>query len=244
MTWRRLLVLAGFIALGLPAFAGEGVLVLNTGTLAPFTRKSGDGFLDLVVREAFSRLGREARVAVYERASERAIRNAAEGIDDGIALRIKGLDEKYPHLLFVPEKVMDNDFVAIAARPDIEVRGFSDLRPFSVGYILGWQVFDRHLGEGGNATQVKSADQLFDLLERGRVDVVLYERWQGLQQARDRGIPARIQEPPLVRQEMFMYLHEKHRALVAPLAGALRAMKADGSYAAIAAETLIPLAGR
>lgn len=244
MAWRRFLALVGVLAAICPAQAAERALVLNTGTLSPYTEKDESGFLDRLVREAFRRVGREARVFVYDRASERAILNAAQGIDDGIAMRIEGLDRKYPNLVRIPEKVIDNDFVALSAAPDIRVASFADLAARPVGYILGWQVFDRNLPPGGDVTQVKSAEQLFGLLAMGRVEVVLYERWQGLRRARDMGLPVQVHEPPLVRQEMFMYLHDRHRHLAEPVAAALRAMKDDGAYAVLVERTLAPLAAQ
>ncbi|MDZ7760731.1 MAG: hypothetical protein U5L00_10805 [Desulfovermiculus sp.] len=44
-------------------------------------------------------------------------------------------------------------------------------------------------------------------------------------------------EPPLASRNMYLYMHKKHRHLVELLAGALRRMKQDGTYARIVTET-------
>ena len=51
-------------------------------------------------------------------------------------------------------------------------------------------------------------------------------------------------EWPLTTTEMFMYLHVKHANLVEPAARALRAMKADGTYQRIAAQSLPNFQGK
>jgi polar amino acid transport system substrate-binding protein len=182
-------------------------------------------------------------VQVYE-ASERAMQNANAGIDDGIALRIKGLEAQYPNLVRVPEKIIDNDFVAYSRRHRFPVRGWDSLAPYHVAHIIGWKVFENHLGNRGNVTRVKDARQLFELLHQDRTDVVLYERWQGLWWAREMALEARPLDPPLASQEMFIYLHRKHEALVDKVAATLAGMKKDGSYRRIYDETLTPLAAR
>ena len=82
---------------------------------------------------------------------------------------------------------------------------------------------------------------MFAMLDKGRVDVVLYERWQGLQRAKETGIKVKVHEPPLASVDMYMYVHKKHAHLAPRLAEALREMKADGTYQKIFDRTLTPL---
>lgn len=220
-----------------------GTLVLNTGVRMPYTQPNRSGFLDRLVAEVFRRIGIKAEVQVYE-ASERAMQNANGGIDDGIAMRIKGLETQYPNLIRVPEKVIDNDFVAYSRKHRFPTQGWDSLAPYHVAHIIGWKVFENHLGERRDVTLVRNAEQLFELLRQDRADVILYERWQGLWWSRQMALDARLLEPPLATQEMFIYLHRRHEALVVGVAAALAAMKKDGSYGRIFDETLTPLAAR
>lgn len=222
------------------ATAQAQTLVLNTGVREPFTTEKRDGFLDQVVAEVFRRLGLKAEVVVYE-ASERAMINANQGVDDGIALRIKGLEAQYPNLVRVPEKVMDNEFVAWTLGEPFATRSWESLRPYRVGHIIGWKVFEGRLDPETDVTRVKDPPQLFSLLRQKRADVVLYERWQGLALARREQLPVRVLEPPLARQEMFMYLHKRHAALVDKAAAVLAEMKRDGTYRRLHDATLKPL---
>ncbi|MFH1873298.1 MAG: transporter substrate-binding domain-containing protein [Pseudomonadota bacterium] len=217
--------------------AAAEALRINTGVGAPYIQVDRKGFLDLLVPEIFRRVGIEADAVGYA-ASERAMINADSGIDDGMAMRIKGLEAIYPNLLRVEEKIIDNDFVAYSIRHDFKTTGFDSLKPFQVGYIIGWKVFEAPLRASPTVTLVQDARQLFTLLENDRADIVLFERWQGNWQVRERRIPARLLLPPLVTTEMYMYLHKKHAHLLGPVTDALRAAKADGSYRRIHEQSL------
>jgi polar amino acid transport system substrate-binding protein len=236
---RHLRLWALYVLLGLIAALPVGAepLRLNSGVGAPYFLPDKKGFLDLLVPEVFRRIGVAAEAAQYS-ASERAMINANNGIDDGVAMRIKGLEKEYPNLVRIDEKVLDNEFVAYAAKADFATTGFDTLRNYHVAYIIGWKVFETALPAGNAVTLAKDSGQLFSLLENDRADVVLFERWQGAHILRERGIKAHLLWPPLVSTEMFMYLHTRHAHLAEPAARALRAMKADGTYNRIAVQTL------
>jgi polar amino acid transport system substrate-binding protein len=232
---KALAILLGLALAALPAVAEP--LRLNSGVGAPYFMPDKKGFLDLLVPEVFRRIGMAAEAVQYS-ASERAMINANNGVDDGVAMRIKGLEREYPNLVRIDEKVIDNEFVAYASRVQFETTGFESLRNHHVAYIIGWKVFKPVLPAGKAVTLAKNSDQLFSLLENDRADVILFERWQGAHILRERGIKAHLLWPPLVSTEMFMYLHSKHAHLVEPAARALRTMKADGTYHRIATQSL------
>jgi polar amino acid transport system substrate-binding protein len=205
-------------------------LALSTGTAEPFNSPAGDGFLDRVIGEAFTRAG-YAAVVVRASSSARSLANADRGIDDGLAIRTAGLEASHPNLLRVPEKLMDNEFVAYSSRGlTSPITGWSSLRPFDVAYVRGWKVFEDGLAGHPSRTAAVDGEQLFRLLRAGRVEIILFERWQGLWQARQLGMQVHLHAPPLVRSEMFVYLHRKHAALLPAVSKALAAMKADGTY--------------
>lgn len=246
---RPLLLLLISLTIFSPPTLGERALLLSTSTEAPFVTPDERGFLDRTIEVLFRRLGREARVVTYLRASERAFQLADQGLDDGLAMRIAGLQRHYPNLIQVPEPILVDDFVAITLTPRDDPRAapaadfttWEELLPHTVAYILGWKIFEFNLPPRQESTKVRDADQLFQLLRRGRADVILYERWQALARARTLAMRVKAHQPPLAQREMFIYLHRRHAALVEPAAAELRAMKADGSYRAIMDQTLTPL---
>jgi len=241
--WRGLIAgLALWVSAVAPASAGDHVaktLYLNTGVGAPYTTPDRKGFLDQLVAELFARLGLEAQVMVYE-ATERGIINANKGIEDGLVLRVRGLEKAYPNLVMVPEKLIDNDFVAISVNHDFTTDSWASLAPYEVAYIIGWKIFESNLPPVRQIVTVADANQLFTVLEKDRTQVALYERWQGLWRLRNLGARGRILEPPLARTEMFIYLHKDRQGLVGRVSAELAMMKADGSYRAIFERTLGP----
>jgi polar amino acid transport system substrate-binding protein len=233
---RAVLTVGALLLVG-PAGA-SGKLVLSSGVLAPYSTPDRQGFLDQLVPAIFRELGLDAELLIYPTATERGMLNANEGIDDGLAMRVAGLERQYPNLIRVPEPIAVNDFVAISMRHRFATTGWDSLRPYAVGYILGWKVFEQNVPKGLDATLVRDADQLFTLLARDRADVVLYERWQGLARTRAMGLQVQVLEPPLVRTPMYLYLHKKHAELVPRVAQVLKQMKSDGRYARIHDATL------
>jgi polar amino acid transport system substrate-binding protein len=239
MRERRAALLGLAIGVVAPGFAlaTRRSLILATGALPPLTSAPGHtGFLDALAREAFGRLDVDATVVRLP--VERALINANAGIEDGDILRAVGFEKDYPNLLRVPEKVMDFDFVAYATRADVQVRDWSDLARYSVGYATGWKIFERNVKAARAVTTVRGVDQLFPLLGKGRADVVLLERWQGLWLARESGVAVRPLEPPLARLPMYAYLHRRHESLVQPLAAALADLKRDGTWQRLYDQTL------
>lgn len=204
-------------------------LSLTTTMLPPLTSSSDHpGFIDVVARAAFKRIGVDVEIAVLP--AERSLINVNEGFDDGDIFRAAGLERDYPNLLRVPGKILDNEFMAYTKRADIKIRNWADLQPYAVAYATGWRIFDLNVTGVKELTKTASIEDLFLLLEKGRADVILMDRWQGLLIARRNGYQVHLQEPPLARIEMFMYLNKKHAALVPRVAQALADMKADGSY--------------
>jgi polar amino acid transport system substrate-binding protein len=234
--WLRIGLLSFLLAV---AGVSQGeTLRLNSGVGAPYFQPDKKGFIDLLVPEVFRRIGVTAEGIQYA-ASERAMLNANDGVDDGVVLRIRGLEKIYPNLVRIDEKIIDNEFVAYATKVQFATTSFDTLKDYQVGYINGWKIFEAGMPPGTPTTKVQGAEQLFSLLEHDRADIVLFERWQGNHLLRTRGIKAHMLQPPLATTEMFMYLHKKHAHLAEPAARALRAMKADGTYQRIVVQSLI-----
>ena len=219
--------------------AGD-VLVLNAAGSPPLINDDGTGFVERVMGEAFRRCGIELQLVHLP--PERGLRNANAGIEDGEIGRTAGIEGRYPNLVRVPEAIIKLRFVAFSRKRSIAVENWGMLRPYRVGIIKGWKVFEDNLRGIVTPMLVDDAEQLFNLLERDRTDVVLYERWMGLAQARKRGShDATALSPPLASLDIFTYLHKKHAGLAPKVAAALRAIKADGTYQRAFDEAIGPL---
>jgi polar amino acid transport system substrate-binding protein len=78
---------------------------------------------------------------------------------------------------------------------------------------------------------VDSTRRAFELLARGRTDVILNARLDGMLMAARLGIAdIRIHEPPLASVSLYPYVHRRNARHVLALTAALDDMKADGTF--------------
>lgn len=205
-------------------------LVLNDANSAPFTNEAGTGLVDVVAREAFRRAGLQLKLIRLP--AERALLNANAGIDDGEVSRIAGMEKAYPNLMPVPEKLVDHHFVAFTRNAKLKHATWDSVAPFSVGYIRGYKIIENSLPPETRTTTTTDAEQLLTMLDKGRVDIAIYRRWEGIALAKKMGIEnIHIIEPSLAEKEIFIYLHKRHADKVPKIAAALRDIRAEGMFA-------------
>ncbi|MES9845539.1 MAG: transporter substrate-binding domain-containing protein [Candidatus Sedimenticola sp. 6PFRAG5] len=239
---KRTIVLILFLLLLSPGFniAGENApFKLNITLTAPLGTQDRQGFLDLVVTEMLHRVG---YMPDFEFAhEERGLRALDQGLDDGNLPRVAGLERIYPNIRQVPGKVMDFNFQVFSKNPDVVIDDWESLQNYDVAFVTGWKILEKNI-KARTITRVSTSDQLFLLLDRDRTQLVIYEKWQGLELIRKLGLKGIIAlEPPLITKEVFLYVNKRHETLVPELAHALEQMKIDGSYQRIEDRTLGPL---
>ena len=214
------------------------VIVLNDANKFPFTTDNNDGFLNVLLIEAFKRVGYTLKTVRLP--PERGLINANEEIVDGEVNRIAGIEKKYKNLLRVPEKIRDSDFCVLSKNANI-INKPEELNNHVVGYIKGWKIYEKMMSESSNVIAASSPQQLFRLLKVNRVDAVLYVCLQGKILANQLDIKGvKVLKPLLKQRPMFLYLHKKHKALVPRLAQALKDIKQEGLYTKWYSEKILP----
>lgn len=220
------------------AQADQKTLVIATVVSMPYvSTKTETGFLSLIAKEMFSRIGRN--VQIIRLPGERALDNVNSGIEDGELFRIGGMEKTYKNLVPVPEPLMKLEFIGYTlAGKSFPVNGWNSLKPYNVGIINGWKIYELNVIDVRSRIDVRSMDLLFGLLKNDRADVVLADRWQGIYVSKKLGIKFEVLSPSFAEHAMFMYLHKSHLDLVKPLADALIEMKKSGIYKKIYDDTL------
>lgn len=228
-----------FLAVATTAPA-EQTISLATADGPPLSQPDNTGFHDKIIQEVFLRIG--IRPEIVHLPAERALINADSGIEDGVFVRIAGMEKLYPNLVQVPEKITDYEFTVFSKHPNISVNGWESLKPYGVGIITGWKILENNIRDTKELLKVDTPEQLFGVLDNDRVDIIVYNRYDGygvLKQLNLKQI--RVIEPPLASREMFLYLNAKHKNLVTPVTESLRAVKKDGTYQKLFNEIIHPL---
>lgn len=235
-----IVALAAFLDVVFIDAAKADVFSLNSGHGPPLATDEQDGFVDTLEREILRRLGHD--VVIQRVPAERSLLNVDTGIDDGNGPRIAGLTRLYPNIRQVSEPIMTYDFVAFTRDVDFVPTNWDSLRPYDTAIINGWKILEKNVVGTRSLTKVRGPEQLFALLMQGRVDVVIFEKWEGLHLIRELGLEGvRMLDPPLAQRDMYLYVNQKHEALLAPMAETLRQIKADGTYQSIFDDVLAEL---
>lgn len=209
-----------------PTAAGALPVVTVSSNNTPLDRRA----LQALAGEAFRRIG--LGFELVRLPSERSLHSANLGEVDGEGLRVAGLSAQYPNLVQVPERFLGVSFVAFGKDASIRLdQGWDSLQPYSVAFILGWKMFEANATPARLIHKVDQPEQMFRMLDSGRVQLALYTRADGVALVRELGLRDIAPLSPALKDvDMYLYLHRRHEALVPRLAQALREMKADGSY--------------
>jgi polar amino acid transport system substrate-binding protein len=216
------LLLASFLT---TAYADTPTITVSTNN-TPLDRKA----LQELSQEAFRRVGVDFKLVSLP--SERSLHSANLGEVDGEGLRVAGLSSQYPNLIQVPERYIGVSFVAFSKDARIRLdNGWDSLKPYSVAFITGWKMFEANASGARVVNKVDKPEQMFRMLDGGRVDLALYTRADGIALARSMGLASIAPLFPSLKEvDMYLYLNKKHEALAPKLAQVLKDMKADGTY--------------
>lgn len=230
------LMLLSATVLAIPGHAA-GPLKINTSIKPPFSTAELDGYFDMLIMELFTR--NRIAVELVRLPPERALRYANEGVSDGEVPRIAGLSKAYPHIIQVPVKLIDYHFVAFSQPRPLPDITFEALEKFRVGMLIGWKIYENNVPAGTRQNRLTGPLQLFLMLNSNRIDVGLYEKYAGHYLIQSNGFNNIYEcQPPLAVKPMFLYLNQKHAALVPLLADTLESMNTDGTRQAIRQKTL------
>jgi polar amino acid transport system substrate-binding protein len=168
--------------------------------------------------------------------TERSLVDVNAGLLDAELNRIEGMERNFPNLVRVPEPNMTMHFVAFAKQP-YPIDGWKSIENLHVGIVRGWKILENNTQGFPHITLVPTETELFTMLEKGRIDIALYDKLTGYEQLSKRGFAdIRHLEPPLASKDMFLYVNKKHKDLAEPVARALKEMKQDGAYDRIVRE--------
>ncbi len=220
-----------FLALGL-SFLPSGFVFAQLPdkiTLSQHLNGAGVKVSDRMISEVYRRVS--VPLEIKHLPSKRAIVYANDGVTDGEIMRIKNINKFYPNLVIVPVPFMWAEQVVLSKNVDFKVDGCESLRPYNIGIRIG--VIDlEKCTKGMKVTRVNKVDQLFQMLDTGRIDIIasggkLFLLGE-LSKSNYKGF--KLLSPSLKRIPLYHFLHKKHKNFVPVITKVFIEMEKEGYF--------------
>lgn len=185
-----------------------------------------------VLRRAYQKIG--IKIEILELPGVRGLKYSHEGQTDGEAFRTRGIETEYTDLIRIDVAVSaDEMFLFVKQGKEFEVDGWESLpKEGLVGYQRGVKFVELNAAKYSIKTyHVDSTEQLFKMLDFGRVDAVISGSEMGAKNIRTLNLQNIIRlTPPIHTSVLYHYLHKKHAHLVPQITAVLQEMKASGEF--------------
>jgi polar amino acid transport system substrate-binding protein len=212
----------------LMAFPSSGV----ADTELYFTTLYRTPHVERILMEAYKRLNIKIKF-IYLPAG-RSLWSANNGISDGEAVKIMGIEKTYRNLLMVKIPLTYDALPVYTKDVSFTVSGWQSLKPYRIAYQRGVKIIERNL-KGVPIEGVATTEQAFMMLAHNRVDLVIADA----NQAADL-LPnypdIKMLSPAVDSFPVYHYLHKKHADLVPKLEAVLQQMIADKTIKRITQE--------
>ena len=207
----------------------QTTLRLGSSYYPPITTPNKDGVLNLIYKELAQRLDMKIIINDLETA-ERVLLNANSGIDDGDVSRVLGLEKMYPNLISISVPVYHYEMVVFSKNIDFKVVNAKSIMPYDIGILRGWKILEKISMDAQSVTSLESSEQVFNMLNKGRIEIALFEKSQGLAILKKMGLKnIKILQANLIEGDFHLYLHKRHKALVPIITAELSKMQKDGT---------------
>jgi len=194
---------------------------------------------ETILKEAYGHLNID--ISTETLPSQRALTNANSGVLDGDIHRIIGLENMYPNLIRVSVSINAIEGMVFSKNQGTKIHSWEDLKSFSIGLRIGAK-FAEFGTKGMDVSAVATNDQVFKMLDKGRTEVVVSTRIEGLLVSKKLGF-ANIYpiEPPIASLNLYHYVHRKNKALIPELTRVLKIMEEEGRIREIKTTAIVEL---
>ncbi len=168
----------------------------------------------------------------------RALEEASSGRKDGETLRVYTLGDKFPSLIRVPTPISDLTTQAFGvSKPYVDIQTADDLKKYSIAIVRGVR-HTLNITQGLKNVHVLPSSNLFvEFLSRGRSDVGLTGRLNGLSLIKASGLKnVNAVGKPLKILPLYHYIHKDHQKLVPRIDAIIKKMVQSGEMAALRAQ--------
>lgn len=153
-------------------------------------------------------------------------------IDGGFTI-LPGLEKKLPHLIKVPEPVLESPIVCIGLY-EIPINGWESLRGYKTCYLMGLKSVEQNIIAfelDGYPLKTTEAAFSFVLADRAKVFITpVAVVVKAIKSKFFLNSGLKILKPPVAVHSFHTYLHEKHAGIAEKYNTALKALKREGEY--------------
>jgi len=202
----------------------EKKLVINTAILNNSVLQGSTA----VVKELYQRMG--VKLKIRFRPLKRALFESNRGWVDGEMMRTASIEKDYENLVRIPVVIGTMPISVFTKKEVFPVEGWESLKPYRIGFLRGMESIERGT-KGMRRNRSNTSTALFQMLDKNRVDVVIFFQLGGLSVIKDQNLQGRVRllSPPLMELKLYHYLHKKHQALIPEFTKVLRQMEQDGT---------------
>lgn len=180
----------------------------------------------IVLKEVYSKLGIEIELLALP--AERALHTSNSGKIDGEVFRIINVDKRYNNLLMVPTSINKLQGIAFVKNKPFKVEGWQSLKPLKIGGQFGVKFVERGT-KGMKRKLVDTNEQLFSMLDRGRVDVAIAAYVNGIKTIKKLQLKEiQALQPSIQDYPLYHYVHKKNSHLIPKLNDILIKMDQSG----------------
>lgn len=211
------------LALGTSATRAETVLRLARLENIPDQFVGGE-----ILKAVYKRLG--ITVEFVDLPAKRALIESSQGRVDGEVQRILAVQSEFASLIAVRPSINYIEPSAFVKQRVFRVDGWQSIAPYSIGIVRGVGSSERGTSGMSRVEAVVTMDQLMQMLDSGRIEVAVNDRFSGVLINKKLRLDKTLQplSPALERIPLYHFLHEQHRDLVPRVEKVLREMEASG----------------
>ncbi len=187
----------------------------------------GSGVFKAINTEIYKRMGIEVKFKVTP--LERALYLSNACITDGEMGRTQGILFEFENLRMVPTPIMDLKIHVYTKDENNIIKDLDNLSEYSIGILKGIKSVEE-ITRGMDVYTANSAADLFKILEKGRVDIVITADIFPKSVIENLEIDNIIKiEPQIFKLKLYHMLNKKHEVLIPQLDKVINEMIDDGT---------------
>jgi len=220
------IALFGLFVLTVSAVEAQQSLVLATIENTPNGRIGAS-----ILKRAYARIG--INVEIYQTSGQRGLMLSSTGAVDGEVVRFGVVGIKHPALRRVDVPLVQFEMTVFVRDDQSSADIVGNLASLRVGHLAGTVKLVDLTKDFRDVWRASSNRELFEMLSAGHLDAVISDTVAGRVALSRLGLSGITElKPPLVHDNLYHFLHEKHVHLLPEITRVLRTMSQSGEMRA------------